>query len=51
VALTSGGFIALEIGYGQADAVQNFLRAAGFAQIEFTPDLQSIPRVAAAQRP
>jgi release factor glutamine methyltransferase len=51
VALISGGFIALEIGYGQADAVQNFLRAAGFAQIEFTPDLQSIPRVAAAQRP
>jgi release factor glutamine methyltransferase len=51
VALISGGFIALEIGYGQADAVQNFLRAAGFAQIEFTPDLQSIPRFAAAQRP
>ena len=51
VALISGGFIALEIGYGQADAVQNILRAAGFAQIEFTPDLQSIPRVAAAQRP
>jgi release factor glutamine methyltransferase len=50
-ALVPGGFIALEIGYGQADAIRDLLASAGFTQIEFTPDLQSIPRVATALRP
>jgi release factor glutamine methyltransferase len=49
--LVSGGFIALEIGYGQSEAIAELLTAAGFRNIEFTPDLQGIPRVAAAQRP
>jgi release factor glutamine methyltransferase len=49
-ALVPGGFIALEIGYGQARAVEGLLAAAGFSQIEFIPDLQDIPRVACAQR-
>lgn len=48
--LATGGFVALEIGYGQADAIRNLLDAAGFTQIEFTPDLQDIPRVVTAQR-
>lgn len=49
-AVVPGGFIALEIGYGQADAIRMILDAAGFTQIEFTPDLQGIPRVATARR-
>jgi release factor glutamine methyltransferase len=48
--LVPGGFIALEIGYGQARAVEELLAAAGFRHIEFVPDLQNIPRVASAQR-
>ena len=48
--LVPGGFIALEIGYGQALAVEGLLAAAGFRHIEFIPDLQGIPRVACAQR-
>jgi release factor glutamine methyltransferase len=49
--LVPGGFIVLEIGYGQSRAVEALLAAAGFRAIEFIPDLQSIPRVACAQRP
>jgi release factor glutamine methyltransferase len=49
--LVSGGFIALEIGYGQSAAIAGLLGAAGFRNIEFTPDLQGIQRVACAQRP
>jgi release factor glutamine methyltransferase len=49
--LISGGFLVLEIGYGQSEAIAKLLAAAGFGQIEFLPDLQSIPRVACAQRP
>jgi release factor glutamine methyltransferase len=45
------GFIAIEIGYGQSEAIGELLASAGFRQIEFIPDLQSIPRVAVAQRP
>jgi len=51
VALSQCGYIALEIGYGQADAICDLLRSAGFEHIEFTPDLQGIPRVAMARRP
>ena len=49
-ALVPGGFLALEIGFSQADAVRSLLTAAGFAQIEFLEDLQGIPRVASARR-
>jgi release factor glutamine methyltransferase len=49
--LVPGGFLALEIGSGQAPAVQALLAAAGFQQIETTPDLQGIPRVLASLRP
>ncbi len=49
--LTPGGFLALEIGYGQAASMQTLLAASGFRQIEFTHDLQNIARVASAQRP
>lgn len=49
-ALAPGGHIALEIGHGQAEALGALLSAEGFARIEFTPDLQGIPRVVTAQR-
>jgi len=49
--LVPGGFVALEIGFGQSSAIADLLAASGFAQIEFVPDLQSIPRVACALRP
>jgi release factor glutamine methyltransferase len=49
-ALVPGGFIALEIGFTQAEAIERLLAAHGFCGIEFTPDLQGIPRVASAQR-
>ena len=48
--LAPGGSLALEIGYGQAAAVQSLLTAAGFQRIQMTPDLQGIPRVLTAQR-
>jgi release factor glutamine methyltransferase len=50
-ALVAGGFLALEIGFGQDSAVGGLLTEAGFEQIEFTADLQGIPRVATARRP
>jgi len=50
-ALVPGGFVAFEIGYGQSKAIAELLAGSGFAQIEFLPDLQNIPRVACAQRP
>jgi release factor glutamine methyltransferase len=49
-ALLSGGFVVLEIGYGQQESVHTLLRDAGFADIQFTADLQGIPRVASARR-
>jgi release factor glutamine methyltransferase len=49
-ALTPGGFVILEIGYDQSPAIDDLLAHSGFAQIEFVPDLQGIPRVACAQR-
>jgi release factor glutamine methyltransferase len=49
-ALAPGGFLALEIGFGQHSAVAALLESAGFSSIVFTPDLQGIPRVITAQR-
>jgi release factor glutamine methyltransferase len=50
-ALIRGGFLVLEIGFGQSPAIAELLARAGFEQIEFVPDLQAIPRVACARRP
>jgi release factor glutamine methyltransferase len=47
--LNSGGFILLEIGYGQREAVSHLLAANGFENIVATPDLQGIPRVLCGQ--
>jgi release factor glutamine methyltransferase len=44
-------YLVLEIGFGQEAPVNALLAGAGFAGIEFTKDLQGIPRVAIARRP
>jgi release factor glutamine methyltransferase len=49
--LVPGGFLALEIGYGQQESIHALLASVGFSGIEFTEDLQKIPRVAVAQHP
>jgi release factor glutamine methyltransferase len=51
VVLVHGGFLTLEIGYGQDSAIAGQLADSGFEQIEFTADLQGIPRVASGRRP
>jgi release factor glutamine methyltransferase len=47
--LGHGGRLLLEIGFGQADAVSDLLRANGFERIEGTSDLQGITRVLCGQ--
>ncbi|MBD3287601.1 HemK family protein methyltransferase, partial [candidate division KSB1 bacterium] len=43
--LEKNGFLALELGMGQADAVEKILRQSGFADIEVIKDLNGIDRV------
>jgi release factor glutamine methyltransferase len=45
--LTPGGWLILEIGYGQRDALRGLLRE--WEDLSFQDDLQGIPRVAAAR--
>lgn len=47
-ALTSGGWLLLEIGHGQREVLARLLR--GWNAVEFVADLQGIPRVAIARR-
>jgi release factor glutamine methyltransferase len=47
--LKPGGLLALEIGFGQRDALAALLSS--WRQVEFLDDLQSIPRVVLARRP
>jgi len=49
-ALVPGGYIALEMGFTQAAQIESLLSNSGFQSIEFTSDLQGIPRVASARR-
>jgi release factor glutamine methyltransferase len=46
--LVSGGWLIMEIGHGQRDAIRALLQDQAWDAIEFIPDLQSIPRVALA---
>ena len=48
-ALFPGGLLALEIGYGQRQAIADLLR--DWEEVSFEDDLQGIPRVALARRP
>ncbi len=47
--IVAGGFLAVEVGYGQAEAVAGLFRNAGFRHIEFIADLQGIDRVVVGQ--
>ncbi len=49
-ALAPGGFVVLEIGYGQQTSIRALLAGSGFERIGFTSDLKGIPRVAFARR-
>lgn len=46
--LKPGGWLMLEIGYGQSPAIQNLMRA--WARVTLVNDLQGIPRVALGQK-
>jgi release factor glutamine methyltransferase len=49
--LEAGGYLLLEIGHGQRDALRGLLAGSGFQEIGFLDDLQGIPRVARARKP
>jgi release factor glutamine methyltransferase len=48
--LVSGGWLMMEIGHGQRDAVRTLLSDADWDRVEFVADLQGIPRVAVARK-
>jgi len=48
--LVSGGWLTMEIGHGQRDAVGALLQGADWDGVEFIADLQGIPRVAVARK-
>jgi release factor glutamine methyltransferase len=47
--LKSGGFLLMEIGFGQAEAVRAMFDTSVWQAVEILPDLQSIPRVVKAR--
>ena len=47
--LLSGGFLLIEIGFGQADEVEMMFSADIWRSVEILPDLQGIPRTVKAQ--
>ena len=47
--LKSGGFLLMEIGFGQAEAVKTLFAARLWRSVEILPDLQEIPRTVRAQ--
>src|SRR4051794_33587522 len=49
-AATGAALLALEVGYGQAAAVEEIVRAAGFANTEVVADLADIDRVVVGRR-
>jgi release factor glutamine methyltransferase len=48
--LELGGFVLMEIGYGQQAEIEGLLAAANFGAIRFIDDLQGIARVACGQK-
>jgi release factor glutamine methyltransferase len=48
--LVSGGWLMMEIGHGQRDAVRSLLKVEDWDGVEFIPDLQAIPRVAVGRK-
>ena len=50
LALTPGGFAAVEIGAGQGDAVRALLEQAGFREVAVMPDLAGRPRAVTGKK-
>lgn len=48
--LAPGGWLVMEIGYGQQPAIEQLLQASGYNEIHFVPDYQGIPRVAVGRK-
>lgn len=48
--LASGGWLALEIGYGQQAAITSLFDSARYREVDFVPDYQGIPRVACGRK-
>ena len=48
--LSPGGWLVLEIGYGQQQAIEELLLAHRYSDIHFIADYQGIPRVASGRR-
>ena len=48
--LRPGGFVVVELGFGQADRVRGIFVESGLRTVEIRPDLNRIPRVLIAQR-
>lgn len=49
-ALPGGAFVALEIGFGQADPVERAAAGLGFRTVEIRPDYAGIPRIVVLER-
>jgi release factor glutamine methyltransferase len=49
--LRPGGWLVLELGYGQRDGVRRLVDGAGLVTEAVRPDLRGIPRVLLARRP
>jgi release factor glutamine methyltransferase len=50
VLLVAGGWLVMEIGFGQKAAVEKLLLASDYSEVHFVPDYQGIPRVAVCRR-
>ena len=50
VNLESGGYLVMEIGFGQQAVIEELLRANHYERIDFLKDYQGIPRVAVGQK-
>jgi len=48
--LVAGGWLVMEIGFGQQAAVEKLLLASDYSEVRFVPDYQGIPRVAVCRR-
>jgi len=48
--LAPGGWLIMEIGYGQQPAIETILLVDGYREVYFVPDYQGIPRVACGQK-
>jgi len=48
--LNHGGYLVMEIGYGQRPAIEGLLAASAYIDLHFLPDYQDIPRVAIGRK-